>query len=382
VGQRAVRTGFRVRAFTALLAATALLAVLLPAAASAVPGKFWGVVPQSNLSLERFQRLKRGGVDSVRVPIVWADIQSEAGAGFDWSSVDPTVGAASSAGLEVLPFLYGAPTWAVPSAFVPGSGGGAKAPAFLPVRTALQRSGWQRFAQEAALRYGPGGSFWAANPGVPPRPIRHWQLWNEPNFKYFVVRPNPAEYGRLVSLSYAAIKAVDPGAKLILGGLFTKPIEATFGRRPPQAYFATDFLNRMYKSTAGVKRKFQGVALHPYTDSYRDFPGDIEEVRDVLKAHGDGGKGLWLTEISWSSRPPRGGNSFNKGPSGQVRQLKGAFGLLRANQRRWRIQRIYWFSVEDRPNSCNFCDGSGLFTEAFVPKPSWRAYVGFAGGQP
>jgi hypothetical protein len=359
----------------------ALLAVL-PVTASAVPASFWGVVPQGSLSLERFQRLKRGGVDSVRVPIVWADVQSAPGTAFDWTSVDSTVAAASSAGLEVLPFLYGAPTWAVPSALVPGSGGAAKAPAFLPVRSGLQRTGWQQFAREAVLRYGPGGSFWATNPSVPPRPIRNWQIWNEPNFKYFVARPNPTEYGKLVNLSYAAIKGADPGAKLILAGLFTKPIEATFRRRPPQAYFATDFLDRMYMSTPGVKRKFQGVALHPYTDSYKNFSGYIEEARDVLKAHGDGGKGLWLTEISWSSQRPRAGNSFNKGPSGQVRELKGAFNLLRANQRRWRIQRVYWFSVEDRRNSCNFCDGAGLFTETFAPKPSWRAYVGFAGGRP
>jgi hypothetical protein len=366
----------------ALLAATALLAALLPAAASAVPANFWGVVPQGSLGSERFQRLKRGGVDSVRVPIVWADVQSAPGGAFDWSSVDGTVAAASAVGVEVLPFLYGAPTWAVPAAPVPGSGGAARAPAFLPVRSPLQRSGWQRFAREAVLRYGPGGNFWAANPTVPPRPIRHWQIWNEPNFKYFVVRPNPAEYGKLVNLSYAAIKGADPGAKLILAGLFTRPIEATFRRRPPQAYFATDFLDLMYRSTPGVKHKFQGVALHPYTGSYKNFPRYIEEVRDVLEAHRDGGKGLWLTEISWSSQRPRAGNSFNKGRSGQVQQLKGAFGVLRANQRRWRVQRVYWFSVEDRRNSCNFCEGAGLFTEAFAPKPSWRAYVSFAGGQP
>lgn len=378
--QNAVRMSFGVRAFVAALAVTALLAAA-PAAALALPGKFWGVVPQDNIALDRFERLKRGGVDSVRMPIFWGNVQPVQGGGFDWSSVDGTVTAATTAGLEVLPFLYGAPAWAVPSAVVPGSGG-VRAPKFLPVNSGIQRAGWQLFAREAVLRYGPGGSFWATHPGVPVRPIGTWQIWNEPNFKYFVVRPNPTEYGKLVKLSSTAIRGADPSARLILAGLFSRPLEATLKRRPPQAYFAADFLNRMYLTTPGVKRSFHGVALHPYTGTYRNFVPYIEEVRDILAAHRDAGKGLWLTEVSWSSEAPEPRNSFNKGRAGQATQLRGAFNLVRANQRKWKVQRVYWFAVEDKPNSCNFCGGAGLFTEAFAPKPAWRAYVGFAGGRP
>ncbi|MBW8059918.1 MAG: hypothetical protein FVQ78_06200 [Solirubrobacterales bacterium] len=65
-----------------------------------------------------------------------------------------------------------------------------------------------------------------------------------------------------------------------------------------------------------------------------------------------------------------------------MKQLKGAFRLLRRNQRKWRVQRVYWFSVDDVRGSCNFCDGSGLFGAGFVPKPSWFAFTRFAGGQP
>jgi Glycosyl hydrolase catalytic core len=382
MGQQAVPMSFRARAFAAALALTALLIAAAPGAAHAVPGKFWGVVPQDNVGLEKFERLKRGGVDSVRMPIFWGNVQPVQGGAFDWSSVDGTVAAATTAGIEVLPFLYGAPGWAVPPAPVPGSGGTVYAPKFLPVNSGVQRLGWQRFASEATARYGPGGTFWAANPAVPPRPIRTWQIWNEPNFKYFVVRPNPKEYGQLVKISHTAIRSVDPGARLVLAGLFARPLEATFKRRPPQAYFAADFLNRMYLATPGIKRKFHGVALHPYTGNYRNVATYVEEFRDVLQAHRDAGKGLWLTEVSWSSQAPRAGNSFNKGRAGQAAQLRGAFGLVRANQRRWKVQRVYWFSVEDKRNSCNFCDGSGLFTEAFAPKPAWRAFVGFAGGRP
>ncbi|HXS46811.1 MAG TPA: glycosyl hydrolase, partial [Solirubrobacterales bacterium] len=293
----------------------------------------------------------------------------------DFSGTDAIMASASAAGLNVLPFLFGAPTWAVPLEKSLGS------PRFLPVRNGKQRSGWKEFVTQTVLRYGSKGTFWAQNPGLLKRPIRDWQIWNEPNFKYFVARPNPIEYGKLVTLSYAAAKAADPGAKIVLGGLFARPIEATFNRRPQQAYFATDFLEQMYAGTPGIKSKFQGVALHPYTGTFKRLMPYIEEVRDVLKDNNDAGKGLWITELGWSSKHPTSGNSFAKGMQGQAIQLRGAFRALLANQGKWHLKRVYWFSVDDLKGACNFCDGSGLFSKGFIPKPAWKAFVAFSGGR-
>jgi Glycosyl hydrolase catalytic core len=373
--------GMRLRAFGATLAIVATGAATTASQANAVPVDFWGVVPQLTPSAEQFQRLKRGGVDSIRVAISWAAVQPVRNGPYDFSGSDGVIAAAATAGIDVLPFLTTAPQWAVPSAAVP-RGGGIRAPAFLPVRTAEQRSAWRGFLHQAVARYGPQGTFWLEHPNLPRRPIRVWQIWNEPNFKYFVARPNPAEYGKLVKLSYAAIKAADGGARIILAGLFARPIEAEIEKGPPQAYFAFDFLDQMYRSTPGIKSKFQGYALHPYTGSYKNLTSRIEEVRSVLKVHHDAAKGLWITELGWSSKPPRAGNSFAKGIQGQAAQLKGAFGLLRAQQRKWHVQRVYWFSVDDLPGACNFCDGSGLFGEGFRPKPAWSAFARFAGGTP
>jgi hypothetical protein len=366
--------GMRARVFAAALSIAVLGAAASASTAAAVPGKFWGVVPQVNPTPEQLQRLKRGGVDSIRIPIVWSAVQLTRNGPFDWSGVDHLVRDCANAGIEVLPFLTGAPKWAVPA------DKRYKSPKFLPVRSGAQKSGWTNFARGAVLRYGSNGSFWSENPDVPKRPVRAWQIWNEPNFMYFVARPNPAEYGKLVKLSHAAIRGADPGAKVILGGLFSRPNEATFKRKPPLAYFAADFLNQMYKRTPGIKSKFQGVALHPYTSTFNRLEPYIEEFRRVLKSHRDAGKGLWLTEVGWSSQPPARHNSFAKGRSGQASQLKGAFRVISKRQAKWHVQRVYWFSIGDQKGSCNFCDGSGLFGDEFTPKPSWKAYVGFAGG--
>src|SRR5665811_1557053 len=194
--------GQRLRAWVAALAVAATMAALAAAPASALPGNFWGVVPQHTPSTEEFQRLKRGGVDSILVGIAWASVQPTRTGPFDFSGPDRIVAAAAAGRVDVLPFLLGAPTWAVPAGVVPGTRGTLTAPRFLPVRNGRQRAGWTRFVIATIKRYGPRGTFWVENPGLPKRPLRVWQIWNEANFKYFVVWPNPAEFGKLVKLSY------------------------------------------------------------------------------------------------------------------------------------------------------------------------------------
>ncbi len=221
-------------------------------------------------------------------------------------------------------------------------------------------------------------------------PIKNWQIWNEPNFKYFVAKPNPKEYGQLVKISSAAIKSVDPTAQVILAGLFAKPAGAkhlnasgklVFGTSPN--YFGSYFLEQMFKTNPGIKSRFQGVALHPYVARYRQLAPEIEEVRNVLTKAGDGTEPLWITELGWSSEPPVGpSNVFAVGASGQARELKGAFTLLSQDQAKFRLTHVYWFSVDDALETCNFCNGSGLFKKGFVPKKSWTEFVKFTGGTP
>jgi hypothetical protein len=372
------------RAALAWLAVLALGAALLAAAATAapagaVPANFWGAVPQNPLTPAQLERLHRGGVDSLRVIVDWGSSQPTPGSKIDFGGTDEQVANFSKAGIEVLPFLYGAPKWAVNQAAVPGTGGKTKAPAHLPV-SGRAGAGWSTFARAAVERYGPRGTFWAENPEVPRRPIRTWQIWNEPNFKYFVARPNPAEYGKLVKISSTAIASADPGAKVILAGLFARPKEAAFKKPPRQAYTAVEFLEQMYDRNPGIKSTFDGVSLHPYVTEYKRLPSEIEEVREEMKLEGDGGKGLWITEIGWSSESKRAGDSFAVGVQGQATQLKGAFTLLRNGQAKWRLKQVFWFSVDDHAGVCNFCGGSGLFAKGFVPKPAWNQYVRFAGG--
>jgi hypothetical protein len=377
------RIGHRPRLLIGVAVTVAALALsVFAAAASALPANFWGAVPQTILTPEQLERVHRGGVESIRVLFDWGGVQPTRGGPYDWSGLDSLVGNNAKAGIDVLPFLAGSPTWAVPQSTVPGSGG-AKTAARLPVSGAA-KTAWAAYLTAVVGRYGPNGTFWSENPTVPKHPIRFWQIWNEPNFKYFVGKPNPTEYGTLVNQSYATLKAADPGSRVVLAGLFARPkgSRTSSGQHKSLNWYGSDFLEQMYKTVPGIKAKFSGVALHPYSYYFQELGPEIEELRHVLTVNHDGAKGLWITELGWSSEKPTSSNLFNKGEAGQAQQMKGAFNLFKKNQQKWKIQRVYWFSVDDLAGACNFCGGSGLFGEGFKPKQAWTTYAKFAGGTP
>ena len=100
----------------ALVLATTTFFAVSASAAQALPAGFWGVVPQSNLSTEQFQRLGNGGVETIRIPIGWSSVQPSKGSSFDWSGYDSQIEEAAKAGIKVLPFVTGAPERTVPGA--------------------------------------------------------------------------------------------------------------------------------------------------------------------------------------------------------------------------------------------------------------------------
>ena len=82
----------------------------------------------------------------------------------------------------------------------------------------------QSFTRAAVERYGTGGSFWKEHPNLPEMPISDWQFWNEPNSHLFwKPAPNPTEYVELLRGFEHTVHSADPGAKVLLGGLFPTP---------------------------------------------------------------------------------------------------------------------------------------------------------------
>jgi hypothetical protein len=365
-----------------LLIALALtcLAVSVPAATSgaptrvaATPNGFFGIAPQTPLTPEDARYMKAGGIESIRLPLMWSTIQPTAKGGYDWNSFDEMVTVAANAGLRVLPSVASIPRWL------------SHKETTLPVNNAKQRTAWSAFLEAAARRYGPGGEFWRQTGGVGPNyqpavsrvvPIREWQVWNEPNFFYFAYPVSPARYARLVTISSRALKAAQPRAKVLLAGLFGQPTAGGKKGMP-----AATFLEQLYKRP-GLKTYFDGVALHPYAVDTETLIELVEELHEVTVANHDR-VGLYITEIGWGSQNNFNQVAFEQGVQGQVRQLRGAYEYLISNQRPLNLKQVDWFSWKDLQGSCSFCDSVGLFRAGphFKPKPSWRAFVAFTGGR-
>jgi hypothetical protein len=285
---------------------------------------------------------------------------------------------ATRGGLRVLPFLYGTPRWL------------SRQPTRLPIDSGRARRAWRDFVRASVERYRPGGDFWTERapgtaevnylPPIPsPMPIRVWQVWNEANFFYFAYPVSPGRYARLLKLTAPAIKAADPGADVVLSGLFGDPNET--GKRGMDA---ADFLDALYRSR-GIKSRFDAAALHPYAFHVADLRVLTQELRAVMLAHHDRRAGLYITEIGWGSQNDPNVVAFEQGIRGQARELRGAYRYMIGNRRRLNLKGVYWYSWKDNPDytECSFCDSVGLFRAGakFRAKPAWHAFVGLTGGR-
>ncbi len=352
---------------TTFLLPALVAALLAPAAAQALPPTFFGVAPQTPLTEADAAYMKAGGIGSIRTPFTWAVIQSSAKGEYDWSSTDPVVEVAARNDLTVLPFLYSTPSWLTAKATT------------LPVENAHEKRAWSRFVEAAVERYGPGGRFWREHVDVPQRPIRAWQIWNEANFFYFAFPVSPSRYARALKIAHAAVKAVDPGATVLLSGLFGKPDQGGRMGMP-----AATFLQALYR-VPGIKADFDGVALHPYAFHVADLEALVEGMREVVVRNRDRGAGLYITEMGWGSQDDPGVVAFEQGIAGQARELRKAYRFLIANRRELNLKSTYWYSWKDNPEytECSFCDSVGLFRAGpgFKPKPAWNAFVGITHGR-
>jgi hypothetical protein len=361
-----LRPAFATNALIRKLIIPALLVamLLLPAAASArLPAEFVGISPQTASSSEDFELMEAAGLRSVRLPLYWMGIEAHSPylVAPNWSDFDRSVRLAAEHGMRVFPFAWGTPPWVAAEARVE------------PVYRGWARRAWASFLRRAVLRYGPRGSFWRQNPELSRLPIRKWEIWNEPNIISFGANSNPERFARLLRVSGRAIHRADRGAKVILGGLFGRPLQV-----PPNVS-SGDFLSRVYRARR-IKRFFDGVALHPYVADAGAMRPQILNLRRIMRRHRDAATPIYVTELGWGSDSFQ--TRWERGLLGQARELDQAFAMLANHRRSWRIGGVWWFSWADIEAGCQFCDSAGLLTQRREAKPAWYSFTAWTGGDP
>ena len=338
-----------------------LLAAMPAAARAYLPPGFIGISPQNSGTAKDYELMQEAGIYSVRFPLYWAQVEPEnpAFSERNWGPFDHEVRLAAEAGLEIFPFITSTPEWVAAKGID------------MPVANPWERRAWSSFIRAAVDRYGPGGSFWREEPELPYFPVRRWEIWNEENLVTFATGPEPRRFARLIRIAGGIIHREAPGSKVILGGLFGRPLQV------PPNIASGDFLSRFYRAR-NVKRYFDGVGLHPYVADATAMGAQLHNLRRIMRRHHDPGTPLYVTELGWGSDD--GPTRWQRGLFGQAFQLSKAFSMLSANRIRWGVGGVWWFTWVDEGGTCVFCGSAGLLNKAREAKPAWYRFNEWTGG--
>lgn len=266
----------------ALLAALLVLALAPPSPARAATGPEYygtnlqslGVAPVSRWPLF-FDQLAVGQLGVNRFEVRWDLIEANAPDRgvhrYDWSGLDALVGPLAARGLRLAPLFRYSPAWAQTA------------------RDELPPSSYPNFAMflaAAAQRYGPGGSFWAANPAIPPRPFLTYEVWNEPNLDQYAWnhRADPVAYAGLLRVVRPILKGVQPSA-ILLG---------TLAWQTDGPGVAPNYVARL--AAAGGLDQIDGMGYHPYAPDAQSTIDLVTGLRAQLAAAGHGALPIYANE--------------------------------------------------------------------------------------
>ena len=287
------------------------------------------------------------GIRWVRLEAVWSSVQPNGPGAYDWSVIDQSVEAAEAGGMQVDLIIDRAPTWAQTSSAV---GNASAAPA--------SATAYATYAAAVAAHYGPMG-------------VSTYEIWNEPNVSSaFAPTPNPALYTAMLKDSYAGIKAVQPGATVLSGGLAPATDDAT-------DINPVEFLSDMYAD--GAKGSFDALGYHAYSypalaDTYEAWSGWSQmsqtspSIRSVMTANGDAQKQVWITEIGAPSAGPNG-----VGTAAQAEEMSQIIPNARATP--W-IGGIFVYQYQDAATNPDYF---GLLNADGSQKPAWAALAAAIG---
>lgn len=212
--------------------------------------------------------------------------------------------------------------------------------------------------------------------------VSAWEIWNEEDDSlWWASGPDPAAYTALLKAAYPAIKAADPGAKVVLGGLTGNDYE---------------FLSQLYAD--GAKGSFDAVGVHTDLICNRVSPYEIlrngradqrinrwaflgyRTVHEVMLANGDNSP-IWMTELGWSTSTQECnfGAGAGQGIAGvssqqQATFLSEAYHCLAQDPY---VQVGIWFGLQDTEPFDSPRSTYGLLDSNLQPKPAYGALADF-----
>ena len=239
---------------------------------------------------------------------------------YQWSSYDRIVNQERAAGLHILGLLDYSNTWRFGNhGVVPHTG------------LATVSSDFAEYAYAVARHF--RGR------------VHYWQVWNEPDLPVFW-RPEPdaADYAKLLTQAYKAIKRADPTDTVVMAG--TSGVDL-------------GFVHRVVASGG----RFDVVSVHPY----RNIPEPqlIREVASLRSLH----RPIWFSEIGWPAGP---GCDLCADEEAQAAYLVRFYTLAAASG----VARVFWYDLRDDPHTAESPEAHfGLLRRDLSAKPAFLAYA-------
>ena len=215
--------------------------------------------------------------------------------------IDRTIGAARSAGLQVRLQLVGMPDWALDDPQY-----ARQAP-----RSEAELQEWGDFVTRV-MRHVNGK-------------VDYLEVWNEPNeSKWWPTGPDPVEFARLLSVTYAAVHQASPTTQVVSGGLagndigYLDKVYEAFGElglkaSPFDMVGAHPFSGDHAPDSVDPAKRYEREPFGLYDENFTGFMG----LHDVMARHGDKALPVYITQFGYSTRAGRG-------PQGGARRAPGA----------------------------------------------------------
>ncbi|WP_235579474.1 MULTISPECIES: beta-xylosidase [unclassified Rhodococcus (in: high G+C Gram-positive bacteria)] len=302
------------------------------------PGGSFGFLSDEDLGSE-LDIARDAGMFSVRIDIDWSVVEPRPGRR-DWASTDRIVDAIVARGMCPYAIVTYAPPWARVATAVDQ-----------PYARPASPDAFAAFGALAAERYRDR--------------ISLWEVWNEPNITtYFAPRPDPTVYALMLRATYRAIKAVQPEALVLSGGM-APAVDNGINISPKT------FLTQM--NSLGANRYFDAFNVHPYTWPF--LPNDLSTAQwntamamwpmhDIMAGAGDGEKQIWITEIG----APTGTNANAMSADGQAESIAIMMNALLGND--W-LGPAYVYSIRDSGTDLGDTEQNfGIVERDFTPKPA------------
>jgi hypothetical protein len=343
-----------------VLAAVTLLLIVASSASAITLGVGWSGVPEYNNA--EMGMVEKSGATTFRVPF---------GGGFANQAVDDSLVLAAAEHNVTIHAEVSSGVSALPQ--------GSARTEFL---------NWVHFAVE---RYGYNGKFWEDHPGLTPRPITTWEVWNEPNLHGI----GAAEYGQFLNEVANSIQAgsqakAGRNTEVLFGGLM---VWGNTGTGTAAYYGALKYLQQAYPYF-GSNGNVTGVAIHPYElDPTTFFKPENQPRYGRLEAfeYALGGfhtklvelaegsrapqKSLWITEVGWPAE-----NEWGVGEASQATLLGQAVDYVRNNEGWLNAKDFLWYNFRDSTDTgTNWANWCGLRAHNGHFRDAWFEFQRKAG---